>query len=65
MKKGIFFIPVYKESKPYNEILDEVISSTVSAEKMGLSEAYYGEHITDRFEKIASSLMMILSLIHI
>tara|TARA_Y200000002_G_scaffold374994_1_gene376572 strand:- start:204 stop:1250 length:1047 start_codon:yes stop_codon:yes gene_type:complete len=65
MKKGIFFIPVYKESKPYNEILDEVISSTVSAEKMGLSEAYYGEHITDRFEKIASSLMMIASVSHL
>ena len=28
---------------------------------MGFKEAFYGEHITDKYEKIASSLMMIAS----
>ena len=61
MSKGIFFIPVYDKTKPYNEILDEVTQLTISAEKMGFKEAFYGEHITDKYEKIASSLMMIAS----
>ena len=61
MSKGIFFIPVFNKTKPYNEILDEVTQLTISAEKMGFKEAFYGEHITDKCEKSASSLMMIAS----
>ena len=59
MNKGIFFIPIYKHDKPLPIILDEVIDSVIKAEKWKLSEAFFGEHITDRHEKISSSLMMV------
>ena len=32
------------------------------ADKFGVDEAYFGEHITDKHEKIASSLMMVSTL---
>ena len=62
MNKGVFFIPIYKQNKPYYEIIDEVIQSTINCEKNGMAEAFFGEHLTDRHEKISSSLMMIASL---
>ena len=62
MNKGVFFIPIYKQNKPYYEIIDEVIQSTINCEKNGMEEAFFGEHLTDRHEKISSSLMMIASL---
>ena len=40
MSKGIFFIPVFNKTKPYNEILDEVTQLTISAEKMGLKKLF-------------------------
>ena len=59
MKKGIFFIPVYKKSENLHKILSEVKDQVIQGEKFGLNEAFFGEHITDRHEKITSSLMMI------
>ena len=62
MKKGIFFIPVYKKSKKLSEITDEITSQIVLADKFHFKEAFIGEHITDQHEKITSSLLMASSL---
>ncbi len=62
MNKGIFFIPVNDQNKKNDILLDEIILETLYAEKLGLTEAFYGEHITDRHEKISSSLMMVSAL---
>ena len=59
MNKGIFFIPVNDQNKEPDSLFDEIIEQTINAENWGLAEAFFGEHITDRHEKITSSLMMI------
>ena len=58
MNKGIFFIPVNDQNKKNDVLLDEIISQTLNAEKWGINEAFFGEHITDKHEKISSSLSM-------
>jgi hypothetical protein len=62
MNKGLFSIPVYSKEFSMNKMLNEVIDQVVKADAWGLSEAYFGEHITDKHEKITSSLMMIATL---
>ena len=62
MNKGIFFIPVDDQNKKNDVLLDEIISQTLNAEKWGINEAFFGEHITDKHEKISSSLSMISAL---
>jgi len=62
MNKGIFFIPINDQNKKNDLLFDEIISKTINAEKWGLNEAFFGEHITDRHEKISSSLSMISAL---
>jgi alkanesulfonate monooxygenase SsuD/methylene tetrahydromethanopterin reductase-like flavin-dependent oxidoreductase (luciferase family) len=62
MNKGIFFIPINKQDKENDILLDEIVSETINAEKFGIQEAFYGEHITDKHEKISSSLMMVSAL---
>ena len=62
MKKGIFSIPVYKKNISMDLVIDEIIGQTIKAEKWGLDEAFFGEHITDMHEKITSSLLMVSTL---
>ena len=62
MKKGLFAIPVNASKKPMNEILEEVLIQVMRAEEWGINEAFFGEHITDRHERITSSLMMVAAL---
>ena len=62
MNKGIFSIPVYDQDVDFEKILNEVVSYTVKADQLNFSEAFFGEHITDRHEKITSSLMMVSTL---
>ena len=61
-QKGIFFIPVDNKQKEQDTLLDEIIDQTIKAEKWGLNEVYFGEHITDQHEKISSSLTMVSAL---
>ena len=46
-------------------LFDEIISQTIEAEKWGIKEAFFGEHITDKHEKISSSLSMVSALSHL
>lgn len=62
MDKGILFIPVDERNKKNDLLFDEIIDQTINAENLGLIEAFFGEHITDKYEKISSSLSMISSL---
>ncbi len=62
MNKGIFSIPVYKKNVSMDLVIDEIIGQTIQAEKWGLDEAFFGEHITDMHEKITSSLLMVSTL---
>ena len=62
MHKGIFFIPLDDQNKQNDLLFDEIIDQTITSEKLGLSEAFFGEHITDKHEKISSSLSMVSAL---
>jgi hypothetical protein len=62
MIKGLFSIPVYSQEFPMEKMLNEVVHQVVKADEWGLKEAYFGEHITDKHEKITSSLMMVATL---
>lgn len=62
MNKGIFSIPVYNQNIDFQTILEEVISYTIKADEYNFNEAFFGEHITDKHEKITSSLMMVSAL---
>ena len=62
MNKGLFSIPVYSQEVTMSKIFDEVADQVVNGEKWGLNEAFFGEHITDRHEKITSSLLMVSAL---
>ncbi len=62
MEKGIFSIPIYKQSVDFNNVLHEVKDYTCDADKFGINEAFFGEHLTDKHEKISSSLMMVSAL---
>ena len=59
MNKGIFFIPLYQQKKDFSDILDEIILTIKFVDKKKFSEVYFGEHLTDRHEKITSSIMMV------
>ena len=62
MNKGLFSIPVYSQNVSMDTIFDEIIEQVINGEKWGISEAFFGEHITDRHEKITSSLLMVSAL---
>ena len=60
--KGIFFIPINNPKIPYNQVLDNVIKDTVFCDANNIDEAFYGEHMADKYEKVSSSLTLISSL---
>ena len=59
MNKGIFFIPIYNKNFPLDQIMEEIHENCIKAERNNINEVFFGEHITDKFEKISSSLMMV------
>ena len=62
MDKGLFSIPVYNQNVSMDKVIDEIVSQVVEADKWGVNEAFFGEHITDKHEKITSSLLMVSTL---
>ena len=59
MKKGIFYIPCYPKETRLDKIVNEIKSSVVFCDNNDFKEAYFGEHLADKYEKITSSLNMI------
>ena len=62
MKKGIFYIPCYPKNTKTFKILDDIKKSILLCDNSNFEEAFFGEHIADKHEKISSSLMMAASL---
>jgi len=59
MKKGIFYIPCYPKETKLDKIVNEIKSSVMFCDNNNFKEAYFGEHLADKYEKITSSLNMI------
>ena len=51
MDKGLFSIPVYNQNVSMDKVIDEIVSQVVEADKWGINEAFFGEHITDKHER--------------
>jgi alkanesulfonate monooxygenase SsuD/methylene tetrahydromethanopterin reductase-like flavin-dependent oxidoreductase (luciferase family) len=62
MKLGFFIMPVHPPGRNYAETLNEDREAFILADKLGYSEGYCGEHLTDLAENIPSSLMFCASL---
>ena len=62
MKLGFFIMPVHPPQKDYARSLREDREAFILADKLGYSEGYCGEHLTDVAENIPSSLTFIASL---
>ena len=62
MKLGFFIMPVHPLTRNYAETLREDREAFILADKLGYSEGYCGEHLTDLAENIPSSLTFCASL---
>jgi alkanesulfonate monooxygenase SsuD/methylene tetrahydromethanopterin reductase-like flavin-dependent oxidoreductase (luciferase family) len=63
MKIGFFTMPVHRLDKNYTEALQEDREAIILADRLGYSEAYVGEHVTDAAESITNSMLFQASLI--
>ena len=63
MDLGYFTFPIHPVDKNYPQCLEEDRHSVILADKLGFSEAFIGEHLTDSCEKITSCTDFIASLI--
>ena len=62
MEVGFFTMPIHPINKDYKKTLSEDREAFLLADKIGFSEAYCGEHVTDAAENITSSALFIASL---
>jgi len=56
MKLGFFIMPVHPPARNYAETLREDRDAFILADRLGYSEGYCGEHLTDLAENIPNSL---------
>jgi alkanesulfonate monooxygenase SsuD/methylene tetrahydromethanopterin reductase-like flavin-dependent oxidoreductase (luciferase family) len=59
MKLGFFTMPIHPIDKDWRQSLREDREAFLLADELGFSEAYVGEHITDRAENITSCIAFI------
>ena len=63
MKLGFFTMPVHPQGRSYPDTLKEDREAFILADRLGYSEAYCGEHLTDEVENIPNSMMFIATLL--
>jgi len=63
MKIGFFTMPIHPLGKDWRKSLAEDREAFILADRLGFSEAYVGEHVTDAAENITSCTMFIASLV--
>jgi alkanesulfonate monooxygenase SsuD/methylene tetrahydromethanopterin reductase-like flavin-dependent oxidoreductase (luciferase family) len=62
MKLGFFIMPVHPPARNYAETLREDRDAFILADRLGYSEGYCGEHLTDLAENIPNSMTFCASL---
>src|SRR6516165_8347188 len=63
MKLGFFTMPIHLLDKDWRQSLAEDREAFILADELGYSEAYCGEHATDRAENITSCAMFLSTLV--
>jgi alkanesulfonate monooxygenase SsuD/methylene tetrahydromethanopterin reductase-like flavin-dependent oxidoreductase (luciferase family) len=61
MKYSTFMMPLHPPSRSPTETLQEDREAVILADKLGFSEAFVGEHVTDAAETVTSSLIFLAS----
>ena len=64
MKLGFFTMPIHPLGRSVTDTLKEDRELALVADRLGFTEGYFGEHISDAAETITSSLIFVASLIH-
>ena len=64
MQLGFFTMPMHPPGRDYTRTLKEDREAVLLADRLGFSEAYIGEHVSDACETIPSCLSFIASLAH-
>jgi alkanesulfonate monooxygenase SsuD/methylene tetrahydromethanopterin reductase-like flavin-dependent oxidoreductase (luciferase family) len=64
MKLGYFTMPLHPPGRNYVETLKEDREAILLADRLGFTEAYVGEHVTDAAETITSCAIFLASLVH-
>lgn len=59
MKLGFFTMPIHPVTKDWRQSLQEDREAFLLADELGFTEAYVGEHVTDRAENITSCIAFI------
>ena len=62
MDLAYFTMPLHPDNRPLVETLREDREAFILAEKLGFTEAYMGEHVTDTFEPIPNSMIFLASI---
>ncbi len=62
MKLGFFITPIHPLARNYAETLREDREAFILADRLGYSEGYSGEHLTDLAENIPNGLTFVASL---
>ena len=64
MKLGYFTMPMHPVGRDYTQTLKEDREAVLLADRLGFSEAFIGEHVSDVCETIPSCLSFIASVAH-
>jgi alkanesulfonate monooxygenase SsuD/methylene tetrahydromethanopterin reductase-like flavin-dependent oxidoreductase (luciferase family) len=59
----MFMMPLHPPGRDISETLQEDREAVILADRLGYSEAYVGEHVTDAAEMVTSSMIFLASLI--
>ncbi|CAM5205236.1 Limonene 1,2-monooxygenase [Castellaniella defragrans] len=62
IKLGMFMMPLHPPARHLHETLKEDRETVLLADRLGYSEAFVGEHITDAAETVASNVAFLASL---
>jgi alkanesulfonate monooxygenase SsuD/methylene tetrahydromethanopterin reductase-like flavin-dependent oxidoreductase (luciferase family) len=64
MKYSSFMMPLHPPGRNVVQTLQEDREAIILADRLGFSEAYVGEHVTDAAETVTSSMIFLASLAH-
>jgi alkanesulfonate monooxygenase SsuD/methylene tetrahydromethanopterin reductase-like flavin-dependent oxidoreductase (luciferase family) len=64
MKLATFMMPLHPPGRRPAETLAEDREAILLADKLGFTEAFVGEHVTDLAENVTSCLMFLASVAH-
>jgi len=62
MDLAFFMMPLHPETRPFAETLREDREAFILADKLGYTEGYMGEHVTDTFEPVPNSMLFLATL---